>query len=192
MEHQVADKPMTKRVNGVDVSQLFATIDAIKGTPDIAKFKFRASNEWINGGHNRTTITDFYGAREDHPHEQPFVLDEDEHQVLLGEDQGPNPVEYLLAGLIGCLTSSLVYHAAARGITIKGIKSRLEGDIDLRGFLGLSPDVKVGYENIRVYFKIDADLSEAQKEELIQMAQKYSPVFNTVANPTPVSVNLEK
>ena len=192
MEHQVADKPMTKRVNGVDVSQLFATIDAIKGTPDIAKFKFRARNEWINGGHNRTTITDFYGAREDHPHEQPFVLDEDEHQVLLGEDQGPNPVEYLLAGLIGCLTSSLVYHAAARGITIRGIRSRLEGDIDLRGFLGLSPDVKVGYENIRVYFKIDADLSEAQKEELIQMAQKYSPVFNTVANPTPVSVNLER
>ena len=192
MEHQVADKPMTKRVNGVDVSQLFATIDAIKGTPDISKFKFRARNEWINGGHNRTTITDFYGAREDHPHEQPFVLDEDEHQVLLGEDQGPNPVEYLLAGLIGCLTSSLVYHAAARGITIRGIRSRLEGDIDLRGFLGLSPDVKVGYENIRVYFKIDADLSEAQKEELIQMAQKYSPVFNTVANPTPVSVNLER
>ena len=192
MEQLVADKPMTKKINGVDVSQLFATIDAIKGTPDIAKFKFRASNEWINGGHNRTTITDFYGAREDHPHEQPFVLDEDEHQVLLGEDQGPNPVEYLLAGLIGCLTSSLVYHAAARGITIRGIRSRLEGDIDLRGFLGISQDVKVGYENIRVYFKIDADLSEAQKEELIQMAQKYSPVFNTVANPTPVSVNLEK
>jgi uncharacterized OsmC-like protein len=192
MEQLVADKPMTKKINGVDVSQLFATIDAIKGTPDIAKFKFRARNEWINGGHNRTTITDFYGVREDHPHEQPFVLDEDEHQVLLGEDQGPNPVEYLLAGLIGCLTSSLVYHAAARGITIRGIRSRLEGDIDLRGFLGLSPDVKVGYENIRVYFKIDADLSEAQKEELIQMAQKYSPVFNTVANPTPVSVNLER
>ena len=192
MEQLVADKPMTKKINGVDVSQLFATIDAIKGTPDIAKFKFRARNEWINGGHNRTTITDFYGAREDHPHEQPFVLDEDEHQVLLGEDQGPNPVEYLLAGLIGCLTSSLVYHAAARGITIRGIRSRLEGDIDLRGFLGLSPDVKVGYENIRVYFKIDADLSEAQKEELIQMAQKYSPVFDTVVNPTAVSVNLEK
>ena len=192
MEQLVADKPMTKNINGVDVSQLFATIDAIKGTPDIAKFKFRARNEWINGGHNRTTINDFYGVREDHPHEQPFVLDEDEHQVLLGEDQGPNPVEYLLAGLIGCLTSSLVYHAAARGITIRGIRSRLEGDIDLRGFLGLSPDVKVGYENIRVYFKIDADLSEAQKEELIQMAQKYSPVFNTVANPTPVSVNLER
>ena len=192
MEQQVADKQKTKRVNGVDVSQLFATIDAIRDTPDIAKFKFRAKNEWIDGGHNRTTITDFYGAQQDHDHEKPFVLDEDEHQVLLGEDIGPNPVEYLLTGLIGCLTSALVYHAAAKGIEIKGVKSRLEGDIDLRGFLGMSQDVKVGYENIRVYFRIDADVSEEQKEELIKMAQKYSPVFNTVSNPTPVSVKLEK
>jgi uncharacterized OsmC-like protein len=192
MEQQVADKQETKRVNGVDVSQLFGTIDAIRGTPDIAKFRFRAKNEWINGGHNRTTITDFYGAQQDHDHGKPFVLDEDEHQVLLGEDIGPNPVEYLLTGLIGCLTSALVYHAAAKGIEIKGVKSRLEGDIDLRGFLGLSQDVRVGYENIRVYFKIDADVSEEEKEELIKMAQKYSPVFNTVSNPTPVSVKLEQ
>ena len=192
MEQQVADKQKTKRVNGVDVSQLFATIDAIRDTPDIAKFKFRAKNEWIDGGHNRTTITDFYGAQQDHDHEKPFVLDEDEHQVLLGEDIGPNPVEYLLTGLIGCLTSALVYHAAAKGIEIKGVKSRLEGDIDLRGFLGMSQDVKVGYEDIRVYFKIDADVPEEQKEELIEMAQKYSPVFNTVSNPTPVSVKLER
>ena len=119
-------------------------------------------------------------------------MDADEHQVLLGEDSGPNPVEYLLTGLVGCLTSSLVYHAAARGIEIRAVESRLEGDLDLRGFLGLSEDVPVGYENIRVYFKIDADISEAQKEELIRIAQKYSPVFNTVVNPTPVSVLLEK
>ena len=112
--------------------------------------------------------------------------------MLLGEDKGPNPVEYLLTGLTGCLTSALIYHAAARGIKIKGIQSRVEGDLDLRGFLGLSPDVKVGYENIRVYFKIDADVSEEQKQELIEIAQKYSPVFNTVTNPTSVSVSLEK
>ena len=192
MEQHIADKPKTKKVNGVDVGLLFGTIDAIKGTPDIAKFKFRATNEWINGGNNRTTITDFYGAQQTHDHQEPFVLDADEHQALLGEDKGPNPVEYLLTGLISCMTSALVYHAAAKGIEIRGVKSRLEGDIDLRGFLGLSPDVKVGYENIRVYFKIDADLSEAQKEELIGLAQKYSPVFNTVSNPTPVSVKLDK
>ncbi len=191
MEQQVAEA-WAETVNGVDVSRLFDTIDAIKGTPDIAKFKFRARNKWRNGGHNRTTIMDFFGAQQDHSHQEDFVLDEDEHQVLLGEDSGPNPVEYLLAGLVGCLTSSLVYHAAAKGIEIRAVESRLEGDLDLRGFLGLSEDVPVGYESIRVYFKIDADVSEAQKEELIKIAQKYSPVFNTIVNPTPVSVFLEK
>jgi uncharacterized OsmC-like protein len=190
-EHAV-DKKETRIVNGVDVGQLFKTIEAVKETPDIATFKFRATNEWIHGGHNRTTVKDFYGAQQDHDHLSPFVLDEDEPPVLLGEDKGPNPVEYLLTGLIGCLTSSLVYHAAAKGIEIRGVKSRLEGDIDLRGFLGLSPDVKVGYENVRVFFEIDADLSDEQKEELIRMAQKYSPVFNTVSNPTPVWVSLDK
>jgi uncharacterized OsmC-like protein len=181
-----------KMVNGVDVDQLFATIEVIKGAPDVAKFQFRLRNKWINGGHNHSTITEFYGAQQDHKHDVTFELEADEHQVLLGEDKGPNPVEYLLTGLSGCLTSALIYHAAARGIKIKGIQSRVEGDLDLRGFLGLSPDVKVGFENIRVYFKIDADVSEEQKEELIQIAQKYSPVFNTVTNPTSVSVSLEK
>lgn len=179
-------------VNGVRVDELFRTIDAIKGTPAIAKFKFRVNNKWVNGGHNQTMIKDFYGAQKDHIHEKPFELDADEHQVLLGEDIGPNPVEYLLTALAGCLTSSLVYHAAARGIEIRGVKSRLEGDLDLRGFLGLSRDVKVGYENIRVYFSIDADISEEDKEDLIKMAQKYSPVYNTIFNATPVSVQLEK
>ncbi len=191
MDQQVAEA-WAETVNGVDISRLFDTIDAIKGTPDIAKFKFRARNKWINGGHNRTTIMDFFGAQQDHSHQEDFVLDEDEHQVLLGEDSGPNPVEYLLAGLVGCLTSSLVYHAAAKGIEIRAVESRLEGDLDLRGFLGLSEDVPVGYESIRVYFKIDADISEAQKEELIKIAQKYSPVFNTIVNPTPVSVFLDR
>ncbi len=192
MEQQVAEKRGVKPLNGVDVSRMFDTIEAIKGAPDLAKFRFRARNEWISGGHNRTTIENFHGAREEHDHRETFVLDEDEHQVLLGEDKGPNPVEYLLTGLIGCLTSALVYHAAAKGIEIRGVKSRLEGDIDLRGFLGLSDDVKVGYESIRVYFKIDADISDDRKEELIRMARKYSPVFNTVTNPTPVTVELEK
>lgn len=181
-----------KVVNGVNVTQLFNTIDAVKGDSEIAKFKFRVKNKWVNGGHNRTTVMDFYGAKQEHQHGKPFELDEDEHQVLLGEDIGPNPVEYLLTGLAGCLTSSLVYHSAAKGIEIKGVESRLEGDIDLRGFLGLSEDVKVGYENIRVYFKIDADVSDEQKEEMIRMAQKYSPVFNTVSTPTNVTVELDK
>lgn len=179
-------------VNGVDVDKLFGTIDAIKSDPSIAKFNFRLHNKWVNAGENHSTITDFYGAKEVYPHLEPFELIADEPPLLLSGDKGPNPVEYALTGLAGCLTSSLIYHAAAKGINIRGVESRLEGDIDLRGFLGLSEDVKVGYENIRVYFKIDADVSEKEKEELIQMAQKYSPVFNTISNPTPVTVQLDK
>ncbi len=192
MEKQTAEKSTGHMVNGVAVDRLFDTIDAIKETPAIAKFKFRARNKWINGGHSHTTITDFYGAQKDHPHKKPFELDADEPPLLLGGDKGPNPVEYALTALAGCLTATMVYHAAAKGIGIRGVQSRLEGDLNLRGFLGLSDDVKVGYENIRVYFKIDADVPEEQKEELIQMAQKYSPVFNTISNPTSVSVQLDK
>lgn len=179
-------------VNGVNVDRLLATVEAIKGTPDIAKFQLRIINKWINGGNNRVSIHEFYGAQQELAHDVPFELEADEHQILLGEDKGPNPVEYLLAGLSGCLTSAMVYHAAAGGIKIRGIQSRVEGDLDLRGFLGLSEDVPVGFEGVRVRFKIDADVSEAQKLELIEMAKKFSPVFNSVLNPTPVSVSLDK
>jgi uncharacterized OsmC-like protein len=192
MSQQAAERIVSDNVNGVDVNRLFGTIDAIKAEPGIARFNFRISNKWIDGGHNHSTIRDFHGALKDHPHAKPFELDADEPEVLLGLDQGPNPVEYLLTGLAGCLTSSLVYHAAAKGIKLRGVESRLEGDLDLRGFLGLSRDVPVGYEEIRVYFKIDADLSEQEKQELIQMAQTYSPVFNTVSKPTTVKVHLEQ
>ncbi len=138
------------------------------------------------------TINDFYGAQELHSHEKPFELHEDEPPVLLGEDIGPNPVEYLLTALSGCLTTSLIYHAAAKGIEIRGVESRYEGNLDLRGFLGISPDVPVGYQNIQVFFKIDADMTDEQKDELIQTAQKHSPVFNTIFNATPVTVQLDR
>ncbi len=177
-------------VNGVNVGRLFDTVEAIKGEPAIAKFRFRIRNTWIDGGHNHTTIKDFHGALRDFPHEKPFELDADEPEVLLGQDKGPNPVEYLLTALAGCLTSSLVYHAAAKGIQVRGVESRLEGDLDLRGFLGLSKDVPVGYEEIRVSFKIDADMTAQEKQDLIESAKKYSPVFNTVSGPTRVTVQL--
>jgi uncharacterized OsmC-like protein len=179
-------------VNGVDVDRLSATIDAIKGSPDIADFQFRVVNRWVNGGHSHITVGDFHGAQQEHKHEVTFDLEADEHQVLLGEDKGPNPVEYLLTALSGCLTGALIYHAAARGVKVNALQTRLEGDLDLRGFLGLSPDVPVGYKAIRVFFKIDADVSDEQKEELVRTAQKYSPVYNTVANATPVSVGLDQ
>jgi len=181
-----------KEVNGVNVEQLLSTIELIKKQPELARFKFRATNQWIDGTHNRATVRDFFGAGQEDASRHPAVFDLDEPPVLLGHNRGINPVEYLLVALSGCLTTSLIAHASAKGIQIRGVESRYEGDIDLRGFLGLSPEVKVGYEEIRVYFKIDADISEAQKEELVRMAQKYSPVFNTIANPTVVSVHLEK
>ncbi|NTV41712.1 MAG: OsmC family protein [Syntrophobacteraceae bacterium] len=178
-------------VNGVNVDQLFSTIDLIKEKPEIAKFKFRATNKWVGGTHNRATVKDFYGAGKEDDTRETMTFHMDEPPVLLGNNQGPNPVEYLLVALSGCLTTSLIAHASAKGIKIRGVESRYEGDIDLRGFLGLSEDVKVGFQNIRVYFKIDADIPEAEKEELTRMARKYSPVFNTIFNQTPVSVQLE-
>ncbi len=181
-----------KKLNGVNVDQLFSTIELIKKKPEIAKFKFRATNTWVAGTHNRATIKDFYGAGQEDTSREPMVFELDEPPVLLGNNEGANPVEYLLVALSGCLTTSLIAHASAKGIKIKAVESRYEGDLDLRGFLGISKDVKVGYENIRVYFKIDADISGEQKEELIRMAQKYSPVFNSIANPVPVSVQLDK
>jgi uncharacterized OsmC-like protein len=179
-------------VNGVNTEQLFGTIDLIKENPDIAKFKFRATNKWINGTHCRGTIKDFYGALKEDNSRPPVDYDMDEPPVLLGNNEGRNPVEYLLVALSGCLTTSLIAHASAKGIRINGVESRYEGDIDLRGFLGLSEDVPVGYKEIRVYFKIDADVSDEQKKELIQMGQKYSPVFNTITKSAPVSVRLDK
>ena len=178
--------------NGINVTQLTETIEAIRKNPEIARFKFRATNRWIEGTHNRATVKDFFGALLEDTSRQPVVFEIDEPPVLLGRNVGPNPVEYVLVGLSGCLTTSLIAHAAARGIEIKGLSTRLEGDLDLRGFLGISEDVTVGYERIRVYFTLDADIPDEKKRELIRMAAKYSPVYNTVANPVAVEVLLDE
>jgi uncharacterized OsmC-like protein len=180
-----------QKINGVNIDQLFITIEQIKDNPEIAQFKFRANNTWIDGTHNCATVKDFYGALKEDDSREQLTFDIDEPPVLCGWNLGANPVEYLLVALSGCLTTSLVAHAAAKGIEIKKVESRYEGDLDLRGFLGISEEVPVGYKNIRVYFKIEADVSEDQKEELIRMAQKYSPVFNSLAKPMPVSVQLD-
>lgn len=181
-----------RTVNGVNVAQLFDTIETIKKNPEVAKFKFRSENSWINGTYNRATIRGFFGALKENDGRQ-VMFDVDEPPLLLGANRGANPVEYLLVALSGCLTTSMVAHAAAKGFEIRSIQSRLEGDLDLRGFLGIDESVPVGYQSIRVYFTIDApSIDEEQKKELIRMAQKYSPVYNTITNTTPVSVSLEK
>ena len=181
-----------KMVNGVDVERLFGTIEAVKENPEIAKFVFRSSNTWMGGGHNRSTIKGFYGAcQEDATRTEPFVLDADEPPVLLGEDKGPNPVEFVLHALAACMTTSLVYHAAARGIEIRSLETRFEGDLDLRGFLGLDETVRNGYQGIRVTFRIEGDASQEQLEELVEVSKHRSPVFDVVTSPVPVDVRVE-
>jgi len=190
---QTNQKMETKHaVNGVNVDELFGTIDAIKKAPVIAKFKFRASNRWIDGGHNRSTVKNFYGTQRDHDHKEPFVLDADEPPLLLGKDLGPNPVEYALTALAACVTSAIVYHAAAKGVTIRSMESRLEGDIDLQGFLGIRDDVPRGYKEIRMYVDIDADAPPEKLEEIVRLGPAYSPVFDTITRAVPVSVQLDK
>ena len=181
-----------KIVNGVNVSKLFETVGVIKEKPDIAKFNFKAKGKWINGGHNRTTINEFYGACQNFKRSQSFVFEKDEPPVLLGEDHGANPVEYVFAALDGCLTTSLIYHAAAQGIKIDEVETSFSGDLDLHGFLGLNENIRNGYEKIKVEFKIKADAPKEKLQELVQLAQKRSPVFDIVSHPTPVEVSLEE
>jgi uncharacterized OsmC-like protein len=181
-----------KIINGINAEQLLQTIDLVKENPALAQFKFRTQSNWINGTHNRAMVKDFYGALKEDDTREPMVFDLDEPPILCGENKGANPVEYLLVALSGCLTTSLVTQAALKDITLEKISSRYEGDIDLQGPLGLSEEVPVGYQAIRVYLTIEADISQAQKEELVRMAQKYSPVYYTITRGTPVSVHLEK
>jgi uncharacterized OsmC-like protein len=183
---------VTNIVNGVDLDRLSATIDHVGADPTLARFQFRARNRWIDGGHNRTTIRDFYGAgQEDVSRREPFVLDADEPPVLLGENQGPNAGEYLLQALAACLTGTLVYHAAARGIALDGLESTIEGDVDVQGFLGLDETVRPGFQQIRIAFKVTGDIDDDQLAELARLTS-YSPVRDTVSNPVPVAIDVAR
>ncbi len=179
-------------VNGVDVGQLFQTIEALKGMPSLARFKFRIRNEWVDSGYNRSTVDGFYGAGEERPHARRFVLEADEPPLLLGKDQGANPVEHLLHALAACVTSAMVYHAAARGIEIDEVESDVDGDIDLHGFLGLDPNIRKGYQQIRMKFRIKADVPQEKIEEICRLGPGFSPVFDSVTNGVPVVVTAEK
>ncbi len=175
-------------LNGVNVTKLGQTIEAVKQQPEIAQFKFRARNQWDTGGHNVATVDTFYGTCQEMEHKAPFVMHADEPPVLLGEDKGANPVEFVLAGLSGCMTTTLSYHAAGRGLKIEDISSEFEGDIDLQGLLGTDPNVRSGYREIRVKFKVKGDADEATIQELVRK----SPVYDTLANPVNIKIEVEK
>jgi uncharacterized OsmC-like protein len=178
----------TTTLNGVNLEALTATIGAVQQDSTLAAFQFRAANRWMNGGHNRSTIGGFYGTAREIDGEREFTLDADEPPLLLGGDKGANPAEYVLHALAACLTTSVVYHAAARGWAIDSIESRLEGDVDVRGFLGLSNAVPKGYQAIRVAFRIR---SEVPVEKLQALCQ-FSPVYDMISRAVPVTVSIEK
>lgn len=181
-----------KLVNGINVTKLFDMMDGIRSKPVISKFNFRAKGKWIKGGHNQTTINDFYGAGQTHSRSRPFVYDGDEPPILLGEDHGANATEYALAALSSCLTTTLIYHAAAQGVVIDEVETTLSGDVDLQGLLGMSENVRNGYEKIKVAFKVKSEAPKEKVRELVELAQKRSPVFDIISNPTPIEVSLEE
>lgn len=176
-------------INGLDVNAAVATIAAIKADKSLAKFQFRARNTWINGGENRSVIRDFYGAgQEDTSRSSSFEFTNGEPPVLLGNNEGANPVEFLLHALAGCVTTTFVLHAMARGIAIKELSTELAGDLDLQGLLGLDEAVSPGYEQIRIRMHVKADCSDKELDDLLAYAQQHSPVCNTVCRPVPVVI----
>lgn len=178
--------------NGVDTGQLFATLDAIDAQPELGRFQFRVTNRWVDGAHNTGTIREFYGAgQEDASRAEAFRIDAGEPAVLCGTDTGPNPAEILLSALAACLTTSLVYVAAARKVKLTSVSSTLEGDIDLRGALGLSDEVRNGFQHIRVTFRVDGDAPEEKLRELVERATQRSAVFDMVTRGVAVSVEAD-
>jgi uncharacterized OsmC-like protein len=183
---------ITTQINGVNVDQLVATVNAVQQNPDLARFQFRAHNEWIGGGHTRTSIQGFYGAgQEDTSRSHPFMLEGDEPPVLLGGNAGPNSVEAVLHALASCLAVGFIYNAAAQGINVEGLSIDLEGDLDLRAFLGLSNEMRPGYSDIRLTYRVKSAAPREKIEQLCEYVQKTSPVLDIIRNPVPVTVTLE-
>ncbi len=177
--------------NGVDTEQLYGTLDAIKAQPELGVFQFRARNQWLDGAHNRSTIQVFYGAgQEDATRESAFTLDAGEPGILLGFDTGPNPAEHLLHALAACLTTSLIYVAAARKVRLTEVESVLEGDMDVRGALGISNEVRNGFSRIRVSFTVKGDAPPEKLREVVERAKARSAVFDMVTNGVPVEVDV--
>ncbi len=179
------------RRNGVDVPTLFATLDAVKGQNEIAKFQFRARNTWQTGTHSRTEISGFYGAMQEMAHRHVTVVDSDHPEVLVGTDNAPTPVEYLLHAIAACLTSGIGNIASARGVDLTKVSSTVEGDINLLGILGLSDgSVRNGYEQLRVTFHIEGDADEATLKSIVDQSRQRSAVYDALTNPTPVHIDV--
>jgi uncharacterized OsmC-like protein len=176
--------------NGVDTATLFATLDAVKAAPEAAKFQFRASNRWVSGTHSQGTMHGFFGVGEERTHEQSFSYDVDHPKVLVGADNGPTPVEYVLHALAACLTAGLANIAAARGVELTEVTSTVEGDIDLNGILGLDPGVRNGFQQIKVSFDVKGNAPSDKLRALVEQSRARSAVFDIITNAVPVSIEV--
>jgi uncharacterized OsmC-like protein len=178
--------------NGVDTGQLFGTLDAVKAQPELAKFQFRATNRWIEGAHNQSTIQGFYGAgQEDDTRSEPWQIDAGEPPILLGSNQGPNPAEYVLHALAACLTTSIVSVAAARKVELTSVESSITGDFDLRGALGLDDEVRNGFKRISIAFKVTGEATPEKLREVVERGRQRSAVYDIVTNGVPVGMDVE-
>jgi uncharacterized OsmC-like protein len=177
--------------NGVDTATLFATLDAVKQAPEAARFQFRAHNQWLSGTHNRSTIADFFGVGEERAHERTFVFDADHPAVLVGQDHGPTPVEFVLHALAACLTAGLANIAAARKVRLTEVRSTVTGDIDLNGILGLDPDVRNGYQGITVRFTVKGDAPAEKLRKLVEQSRARSAVYDVITNRVPITIEVD-
>lgn len=184
-------KTTPKPRNGVDTPTLFATLDAVDSQRELAKFQFRASNRWVSGTHSQSSINGYFGAGAEHMRDASFQLDGDHPVVLVGQDKGPTPVEYLLHALASCLTAGLANIASARGIDLEEIESTVEGDIDLQGILGMDDSVRNGYQGIKVKFRIKGNASDEELAGLLSRSQRRSAVYDVVTNGVPVDIDVE-
>ena len=175
--------------NGVDTATLFATLDAVRADPEIAKFRFRASNRWVSGTHSQSTIHGFHGAGQELAHRQVSTFDADHPEVLVGQDHAPTPVEFLLHALAACLTAGIANVAAVRGVNLTSVESTVEGDIDLLGILGLSDDVRNGYQQIRVGLHLEGADADALRG-VVERSRLRSAVYDVLTHGVPVSIDV--
>jgi len=176
--------------NGVNVEALLAARKALSEAPEAAKFNWRATCKWVNGTHSNSSIKSFFGLGGEQSHRTEFAFDADHPEIFASEDHGPTPVEYVLVGLASCLTAGIAAVAQNRGIQLRSVEATLEGGMDIQGILGIDPDVRNGFDGIKVKYKIDADASPADIRALVAQSQKRSAVFDIIANPTNVSVEV--
>ena len=177
--------------NGIDTPTLFATLDAVKAQPDLAKFQFRVSNRWMKGTNSRSRMEMFKGAGGEHAHVGETTFEADHPAVLVGEDKAPTPVEFLLHALAGCITAGIANIAAARGVTLTEVTSRIEGDIDLLGILGLSNQVRNGYQKIRATFDIKGDAPPEKLRAIVEQSRARSAVYDVLTNGVPVEIDVK-